>query len=104
MKDLLEKNNYYQPLTWLDKVMEFFCFVALVCLWGLTWYFHEMELRSAPQDFSFFKNPSFYWASNMTYTMPVIATAIYIMLTYRNRKPVPVEHVIEADPQKQAKL
>jgi hypothetical protein len=104
MKDTLEKNNYYQPLTWLDKVMEFFCFVALLCLWILTWYFHEMELRAAPQDFSFFKNPSYYWASNMTYTLPMIATAVYVLLTYRNRRPIPVEHIIQVNPEKQAKL
>jgi hypothetical protein len=104
MNEVSERKIARIPVTWLDWLMEAISLLGLISLWIMTSYYHGIESAKVPEDFSFLKNPSYYWASNMTYTIPLIATVIYLYLTYMKKRPIPQEHLIEVNPEKEAKI
>ncbi len=69
-----------------DVLIEIFAIIALVWLWTMTYQFQHIGASLVPEDYDFFKTPNEYWASQMTYSVPVIATIFYIGLTFFNKK------------------
>jgi hypothetical protein len=65
-----------------DVCIEIIAFVALSLLWVLTYTFQQMGAKMVSDDFDFFQNPNEYWASKMTYTLPIIATIFYLGITF----------------------
>lgn len=68
-------------LSFWDAIIEILAFVALALLWVLTYSFQQLGSKMVSDDFDFFQNPSEYWASKMTYTLPIIATIFYFGIT-----------------------
>lgn len=69
-------------LSFWDAIIEIIAFVALSLLWVLTYSFQQLGSKMVSDDFDFFQNPSEYWASKMTYTLPIIATIFYLGITF----------------------
>jgi hypothetical protein len=70
----------------LDIVAEVLSLLVLLSLWGLTYYFQHESLDIVPEGYDFFRNPTEYWASRMTYSVPMVATIIYVGLTLYNKR------------------
>lgn len=70
----------------LDILVEILGFLVLVSLWVLTYYFRQKSLEIVPEGYDFFRNPNEYWASKMTYSVPIVATIIYVGLTVYNKR------------------
>ena len=69
----------------LDILVEILSLLVLFTLWGLTYYFQHQSLEIVPEGYDFFRNPNEYWASRMTYSVPFVATILYVGLTLYNR-------------------
>ncbi|WP_106568820.1 hypothetical protein [Cecembia rubra] len=69
-------------LSFWDAIIEILALVALVLLWVLTYSFQQLGSKMVSDNFDFFQNPSEYWASKMTYTLPIIASIFYLGITF----------------------
>jgi hypothetical protein len=70
----------------LDIAVEVVSLLVLILLWGETIFFQRQSLELAPEGYDFFSNPNEYWASRMTYSVPFVATILYVGLTLYNRR------------------
>jgi hypothetical protein len=70
----------------LDIVVEILCLLVLIGLWAETFYFRNINLEMVPENYDFFSNPNEYWASKMTYSIPLVATFLYVGLTLYNKR------------------
>ncbi|EOZ95936.1 hypothetical protein A33Q_2529 [Indibacter alkaliphilus LW1] len=96
-----EKVSEQSPETSLwDKVLEILGFAALILLWSMTYYFQHKGAESVAADYNFFANPSEYWASNMTYSIPIIASILFLGITFYNQKPRISDYTIKNNPEK----
>lgn len=64
-----------------NAVIEVIAFLALLFLWILTYSFRKVGSKMVSDNFDFFQNPNEYWASKITYTLPIIATIFYFGIT-----------------------
>lgn len=87
-----------------DKVIEFLGFAALLTLWAMTYHFQHLGAEMMPEDYSFFQNPSEYWASKMTYTIPIIATILFTGFSIYNTRKKYTDFPISDYPEKAKKL
>lgn len=92
------------PLTLADKVIEVLGIVALVWLWLETVYFQQLGQEQVTADFSFFENPSEYWASQMTYAVPFVATVFYLSISWNNYFNRDIDHLVDASFEKKKAL
>jgi hypothetical protein len=103
----MESPKTYFPflnLPFWDKVIEILALSALVLLWVMTYRFQHIGAELMPADYDFFQNPSEYWASNMTYTIPIIATLLYIGITWYNTRGQYGNYLVQDDTEKREKL
>lgn len=70
----------------LDIVVEILSLLVLIAVWVLTYYFQHESLEIVPEGYDFFSNPNEYWASRMTYSVPFVATILYVGLTLYNKR------------------
>lgn len=70
----------------LDILVEILSLLMLLTLWALTYYFQHQSLEIVPEGYDFFRNPNEYWASRMTYSVPFVATILYVGLTLYNKR------------------
>ncbi|MFD2200439.1 hypothetical protein [Shivajiella indica] len=94
---------FFQMPFW-DRIIEILGFSALIILWVMTYHFQQVGAELMPEGYDFFKNPSEYWASKMTYTIPIIATILYVGITAYNTKKKYTDYPISDDPKKAEKL
>jgi hypothetical protein len=92
------------PLTLADNVIEVLGIIALVWLWLETVYFQQLGLEQVPANFSFFENPSEYWASQMTYAVPLVATVFYLSISWFNYFNRDIDHLVDASTEKKKAL
>ncbi|WP_293015505.1 hypothetical protein [Mongoliibacter sp.] len=83
-----------------DRVIEILGFSSLILLWVMTYYFQHLGAEAVPEGYNFFENPSEYWASNMTYSIPIIATILFFGITLYNQTPRISEYTIQNQPEK----
>jgi hypothetical protein len=95
--------RFFQMPFW-DRIIEIMGFAALVLLWIMTYHFQHIGADLMPEDYDFFQNPSEFWASKMTYSIPVIATIFYLGITLYNTKTRYTDYPIIEDPEKAEKL
>ena len=79
------KTSRKAKYSFLDKLVEALSVLVLIGLWWLTYYFQHQSLEIVPEDYDFFRNPTEYWASKMTYSVPFVATILYVGLTLYNK-------------------
>lgn len=91
-------------ISFFDGILEILGFVALVFLWVMTYKFQHIGAELVPEDFSFFQTPNEFWASKMTYTVPVIATFLYVGLTVYNLRPQIGDYPVQISSEKSAQL
>ncbi|MDX5479975.1 hypothetical protein [Fontibacter flavus] len=91
-------------ITFWDKAIELLGLAALILLWVMTYNFQHLGAKLMPEDYSFFQNPSEYWASKMTYTIPVIATILFLGISIYNTRTKYADYPIEDTPEKAKKL
>lgn len=96
-----KKPSYYSKF---DVAIEILAVVALVLLWAETSYFQHRGAELVPVDFNFLERPNEYWASQMTYSIPFVATMIYIGLTIFTLKRKHDEYEYEFNPEKSAAI
>lgn len=84
-------------VSFLDIVVEAMSFLVLVSLWILTYYFQHENLEIVAEGYDFFSNPNEYWASRMTYSVPFVATILYVGLTLYNQKVQNGSYAIEVN-------
>lgn len=87
-----------------DAILEVFGFIALISLWVMTYRFQHIGAEMVPEDFSFFQTPNEFWASKMTYTVPVIATILYVGLTVYNLRPQYGDYPVQVSSEKNVQL
>lgn len=103
MKDKSTTNIKIKLGFW-DIFVEVLSVIALIVLWYLTVHFHQLGLEVAPQSYKFFENPNEYWATKMTYTLPIMATILSIGLTYYYSKESYGSYPVEIKPENQAQM
>lgn len=81
-------------------VIEILGYASLIWLWVMTYYFQHVGAEAVADDYNFFDNPSEYWASNMTYSIPIIATILFLGITLYNQKPHISEYTVQNQPDK----
>ncbi|WP_373522099.1 hypothetical protein [Aquiflexum sp.] len=86
MKNLITKFKKVRITFW-DLILEILSLCALIVLWTITYNFQHIGAELVPADFDFFQTPNEYWASKMTYSVPIIATILYVGLTIWNLRP-----------------
>lgn len=91
-------------ISFFDGILEILGFIALVFLWVMTYKFQHIGAELVPEDFSFFQTPNEFWASKMTYTVPVIATVLYVGLTVYNLRPQIGDYPVQISSEKSAQL
>jgi hypothetical protein len=101
MKKLTEEQK---PSTFSksDILVEFLAIAGLVMLWAETYHFQHLGAELVSKDYTFLESPNEFWASQMTYSIPFIATLIYIGLTIYNKKRKHNEYEYEFDKEKSA--
>jgi hypothetical protein len=82
-------------VSFLDRVVEVLSLLVLIGLWTLTYYFQHQSLDIVPEGYDFFSNPNEYWASRMTYSVPFVATILYVGLTLYNKRVQHGEFAVE---------
>lgn len=87
-----------------DILVEALAIAALVFLWAETYYFQHLGAELVPNDYSFLESPNEFWASQMTYSIPFVATLIYIGLTLYTNKRKHEEYEYEFNPEKSAAI
>ncbi|UJP66254.1 hypothetical protein [Mongoliitalea daihaiensis] len=92
------------PLSFADKLFEIMGIVALVWLWLETVYFQQLGLEQVPDNFDFFEMPNEYWASKMTYAVPLVATIFYISISWFNYYNRDIDHLVAASSEKKRAL
>jgi hypothetical protein len=101
MKNILAEKKP-SSFTKSDILVEILAIGALVMLWAETYYFQHLGAELVPNDYTFLESPNEFWASQMTYSIPFIATLIYIGLTIYNKKRKHNEYEYEFNPEKSA--
>lgn len=86
MKNLFTTFKKVRISFW-DRILEILSLAALIVLWVMTYKFQHLGAELVSEDFNFFQNPNEYWASKMTYAVPMIATVLYVGLTIFNLRP-----------------
>jgi hypothetical protein len=99
MKNLLSTFKKVKISFW-DKILELLSLAALTVLWVMTYKFQHIGAELVPEDFDFFQTPNEYWASKMTYSVPIIATILYIGLTVYNLRPQYGDYPVEVSSEK----
>lgn len=106
----------YSPMNWRkkyipilnlpfwDQIIEILSFAALVLLWVMTYHFQHIGAELVAENYDFFQNPSEYWATKMTYTLPIVATILYVGLTIYNTKTYYVNLMVVDSEEKAEKL
>lgn len=95
-----EALNKRPKMNFWDRVIEILGFASLILLWAMTYYFQHVGADAVAPDYNFFENPSEYWASNMTYSIPIIATILFFGVTFYNQKPRINDYTIQNNPEK----
>ncbi|RPA67036.1 hypothetical protein EF405_18070 [Cyclobacteriaceae bacterium YHN15] len=95
---------FFFRINFWDRIIEILGFSALVILWVMTYHYQHLGAELMPEDYDFFQNPSEYWASKMTYSIPVIATILYLGITIYNTKTRYTDYPINENPEKAEKL
>ena len=95
---------FFFHISFWDKVIEILGLATLTLLWVMTYHFQHLGAELMPDDYDFFKNPSEYWASKMTYSIPVITTILFIGITIYNTKTKYTDYPIDENPEKAKKL
>ncbi len=103
MKNLLSTFKKVKISFW-DKILELLSIGALIVLWVMTYKFQHIGAELVPEDFDFFQTPNEYWASKMTYSVPIIATVLYIGLTVYNLRPQYGNYPVQISSEKIADL
>jgi hypothetical protein len=98
--------KYFPILTlpFWDKIIEILSFSALILLWVMVYNFQHIGAELMPDGYDFFQNPSEYWASKMTYTIPIIATILYVGITFYNSRNNYINFLVQDDEEKKEKL
>jgi hypothetical protein len=84
----------------LDIAVEVVSLLVLILLWAETYFFQHESLELVPDGYSFFSNPNEYWASRMTYSVPFVATILYVGLTLYNQRVQHGDFAIEISKEK----
>lgn len=92
------------PLSFADKLIEVLGIVALVWLWLETAYFQQLGQEQVPANYNFFETPSDYWASKMTFAVPLVATFFYIGISWFNYYNRDIDHLVDASTDKKRAL
>lgn len=92
------------PLSFTDKMIEVLGIIALVWLWLETIYFQQLGQSQVEENFDFFATPSGYWASKMTYSVPLVATIFYLAITWFNYYNRDIDHLVDASTDKKRSL
>lgn len=101
MKKILASNKF-STHSKFDVVVELLAIAAVLFLWAETYYFQHLGAEIVPNDYSFLESPNEFWASKMTYSIPFVATMIYVALTIFNEKRRHNEYEYEFNPEKSA--
>ncbi|WP_373494087.1 hypothetical protein [Aquiflexum sp.] len=103
MRNFISKFKRTRISFW-DRILEIMSIGALIVLWVMTYKFQHIGAELVPQDFNFFETPNEYWASQMTYAVPIIATILYFGVTIYNLRPQYGQYPIKASSEKAADL
>ncbi|SMD42026.1 hypothetical protein SAMN00777080_0562 [Aquiflexum balticum DSM 16537] len=103
MNNLFSKVGRFK-MSFFDGILEIFGFIALISLWVMTYKFQHIGAELVSEDFSFFQTPNEFWASKMTYTVPTIATVLYVGLTVYNLRPQLGDYPVQVSSEKSAQL
>lgn len=101
MKKILAQKKF-STRSKFDVVVELLALAAVLFLWAETYYFQHLGAEIVPNDYSFLESPNEFWASQMTYSIPFVATMIYVGLTIFNEKRQHNEYEYEFNPEKSA--
>ena len=101
MKKILAQKKF-STRSKFDVVVELLALAAVLFLWAETYYFQHLGAEIVPNDYSFLESPNEFWASQMTYSIPFVATMIYVGLTIFNEKRKHNEYEYEFNPEKSA--
>ncbi|MCH6201960.1 hypothetical protein MMU07_20450 [Aquiflexum sp. LQ15W] len=100
MKKITLKTFGNTNLSVLDIIAEILSILVLVTLWIETYYFQHQSLQIVPEGYDFFSNPNEYWASKMTYSVPFVATILYVGLTLYNQRVQHGDYAVELSDKK----
>lgn len=100
MKKITLKTFGNTNVSVLDIIVEILSVLVLLTLWAETYYFQHQSLQIVPEGYDFFQNPNEYWASKMTYSVPFVATILYVGLTLYNQRVQYGDYAIEISREK----